>query len=49
MKEIFSNVTLVLSILLTISARFLDYEKIIEMYASKYANRVLLVNPISGN
>ena len=28
---------------------FLDYDKIIDMYTSKYPSRVLLINPLSEN
>ena len=28
---------------------FLDYEKIIDIYASKYPGRILLINPLSEN
>ena len=86
MKEIFLNVTRVLSILLRTAATsaseerensalrhvkirsmmgeerlnalllvyirrdiFLDYDKIIDMYASKYPRRMPLINPISEN
>ena len=28
---------------------FLDYNKIIDIYASKYPRRVLLINPLSEN
>ena len=28
---------------------FLDYDKIIDIYASKYPRRMLLVNPLSEN
>ena len=28
---------------------FLDYDKIIEIYASKYPRRMLLINPLSEN
>ena len=28
---------------------FLDYDKIIDIYASKYPRRVLLINPLSEN
>ena len=28
---------------------FLDYDKIIDIYASKYPNRMLLINLLSGN
>ena len=28
---------------------FLDYDKIIDMYTSKYPGRVLLINPLSEN
>ena len=88
MKEIFPNITRVLSILLTTVATsgslervnsalqhvktdfrsimgeerlnalllvhihrdiFLEYNKIIDMYASKYPSRMLLINPLSEN
>ena len=88
MKEVFSNVTWVLSILLTTAATsasvenansalrhvktdfrsmmgkerlnvlllvyipghiFRNYDKIIDMYASKYPRRTLLINPLSKN
>ena len=29
--------------------RFLDYDKIIDMHASKYPRRMLLINPLSEN
>ena len=28
---------------------FLDYDKIIDIYASKYPRRMLLINPLSEN
>ena len=28
---------------------FFDYDKIIDIYASKYPRRILLINPASGN
>ena len=28
---------------------FLDYDKIIDIYASKHPRRMLLINPLSGN
>ena len=28
---------------------FLDYDKIIDIYASKYQRRILLINPLSKN
>ena len=28
---------------------FLEYNKIIDMYASKYPSRMLLINPLSEN
>ena len=28
---------------------FLDYDKIIDIYASKYQRRMLLINPLSKN
>ena len=88
MKEVFPNVTQVLSILLTTTATsvrveransalrhvkidfhsmpgeerlnglllvyihgdiFFDYDKIIDVYASKYSRRILLINPLIEN
>ena len=88
MKEIFPNITQVLSILLTTAAtsasveraysalrhvktdfrsvmgeehlnglllvcihrdKFLDYDKIIDVYASRYPRMMLLINPLSEN
>ena len=65
MKEIFQNITRVLSILLTTAATsasvnalllvhihrdiFLKHGKTIDMHASKYPRRMLLINPLSEN
>ena len=65
MKEIFQNITRVLSILLTTAATsasvnalllvqihrdiLLKHGKTIDMQASKYPRRMLLINPLSEN